>query len=601
MVGAISSLCKTLNPAQLTGPIFSKELRVSSRRRRNYALRFIYLAFLTGFVVVSWLAAMQISAQAGTALQVARMSLVGMTVITAVIWFQFIATQLIAIIMLSTSISDEIHHQTLGILMTTPINSLQIVMGKLLSKLFQLILLLTISLPLLAIVRVFGGVPWSYVISGLCITLTAAVFAGSLSLYFSTSSRRAYVVILKTAFSLAILYAFIPAILLAILQGHPLQIRFLSYLALLNPFGVMQVETMSMFSPLAAQPISFFPWHWHCLAVLVATALVLGRCVQVIRRVALRVAAGQLSWDSKRRQRRRQKNSTKADRHPDKSKGVITRVDRPPVVWKEFRGPLIEGPGSRNSIIGLIITLTALLITYAVCAHENCLDKDGTHTSYVLLFLLLALVVNLVLSAASITSEKETRSWAILLATPIDDWHILLGKVLGVFRRCLPIWLLLAGHVLFFVLAGYINPVAVFHLTLLVAWTAVFICGCGLYFSARLRRTTAAVVANIAVALVLWAVVPLLLGLVSQVSRDDDILEAYVSANPLVQAVVVTFGAAGEYNAHAPLSSLRYKWPGYTASMGRTTGVLLTSVCIYVLAGLFLAWRAKRRFRRNIF
>ena len=28
----------------LTGPIFDKELRVSSRRRRNYVLRFVYVA-----------------------------------------------------------------------------------------------------------------------------------------------------------------------------------------------------------------------------------------------------------------------------------------------------------------------------------------------------------------------------------------------------------------------------------------------------------------------------------------------------------------------------------------------------------------------------
>jgi len=33
----------------LTGPIFDKELRVSSRRRRNLALRFSYILLLTAF------------------------------------------------------------------------------------------------------------------------------------------------------------------------------------------------------------------------------------------------------------------------------------------------------------------------------------------------------------------------------------------------------------------------------------------------------------------------------------------------------------------------------------------------------------------------
>jgi ABC-2 type transport system permease protein len=103
--------------------------------------------------------------------------------------FQFLATQFLAVILMSTAISDEIYHSTLGVLMTTPINSFQIVIGKLFSNLLQIVILIGISLPLLSLVRVFGGVPWSFVWSSLCVTLTAIVFAGSLSLYCTDSCR----------------------------------------------------------------------------------------------------------------------------------------------------------------------------------------------------------------------------------------------------------------------------------------------------------------------------------------------------------------------------------------------------------------------------
>ena len=182
----ISSFLKIINPAWLTGPIFDKELRTSSRRKRNYVLRFAYLAILTVFVVLVW--SSMVKLRGGGAYRISRMSEAGLAIITTIIVFQFIATQFIAVVMLSTAISDEIYNRTLGVLMTTPINSFQIVMGKLFSKLLQLILLLSVSLPLLAIVRVFGGVPWDYVLSSLCITLTAVIFAGSLSLYFSLLS-----------------------------------------------------------------------------------------------------------------------------------------------------------------------------------------------------------------------------------------------------------------------------------------------------------------------------------------------------------------------------------------------------------------------------
>ena len=139
----IRFLPRVLNPFRLTGPLLDKELRVSSRRARNYLLRFAYVSLLTIFVVIVWLSVVKF--QGTAALQKSRMAVAGKTIITTIVTFQFIATQVVAIIMLSTSISDEIYHRTLGLLMTTPISSLQIVLGKVLSKLLQLILLLAIT------------------------------------------------------------------------------------------------------------------------------------------------------------------------------------------------------------------------------------------------------------------------------------------------------------------------------------------------------------------------------------------------------------------------------------------------------------------------
>jgi len=54
----LNSLRRLLSLSWLTGPIFEKELRVYSRRRRNYVLRFAYLAFLTTFLALVWIEAM---------------------------------------------------------------------------------------------------------------------------------------------------------------------------------------------------------------------------------------------------------------------------------------------------------------------------------------------------------------------------------------------------------------------------------------------------------------------------------------------------------------------------------------------------------------
>ena len=612
---SINSVSRFLSFSWLTGPIFDKELRVSSRRRRNYTLRLVYVILLTFFIAIVWLSV--VKSEGSSAYQKSRMALAGKTIVTTIVMFQFFATQIIAIIMLSTSISDEIYHRTLGLLMTTPINGFQIVMGKLFSKLLQLILLLAISLPLLAIVRIFGGVPWNYVLSSLCITLTAVIFAGSLSLYFSINNRRAYVVIIKTVVTLGVLFFFIPIIapvffrprwLNAPLFRNPGTV-FPLLIALLhaNPFGAMSVNTAMMISPTAAAMIpavptggSFLYWPLHCMLMLSTSALLIAMSVKVVRKVALRQAVGQIESFPNRTRAKKSKKSSRRHAKQPKLQGVIRRVTGSPVLWRELRAPMIQGAEGRNSIIGLAVAIIALLITYGTC--EDYLDESFTQIGYVMMFTVIGSIFTIVLSATSITSEKETRSWPILLATSMDDWHILLGKAIGVFRRCLPIWLLLAGHIFLFICIKYIHPIAILHIPIFTTGLVVFLTGAGLYFSARFKRTTSAVIASFALALALWVVLPSVLGLVSVFIHDYDVIGDLVSANPAAQIAILMDGAGGSFNARTDLSKLNYQWPDNSLrKIWSTTGLVIIYMLIYTAAGVLFGWRAKYRFRRNIF
>jgi ABC-type transport system involved in multi-copper enzyme maturation permease subunit len=215
------------------------------------------------------------------------------------------------------------------------------------------------------------------------------------------------------------------------------------------------------------------------------------------------------------------------------------------------------------------------------------------------------MIFNIVLSATSITSEKESRTWPILLATSMDDWQILWGKAVGVFRRCTPIWFLLTGHILLFVLRRYIHPIAIIHLFMLISGLVVFLTGIGIYFSTALRRTTSSVVVYFTLLIAIWIVIPLLLGLFVSITRgkSEDFFEAYVSANPVVQATAIMYGAAGEQNAKRKLSDLDYNWLPSIRDQGiySTTCVLLTNTLIYVSVGVLFAWRAKCRFRHSVF
>jgi ABC-type transport system involved in multi-copper enzyme maturation permease subunit len=599
----------------LTGPIFDKELRVSSRRRRNFVLRTVYILLLAVFVAVVWAAVVQL--RGAGAFQQSRMASAGKEIVVTIVIFQFVATQLLAIVMLSNAVSDEIYHRTLGLLMTTPINGLQIVMGKLLSKLLQLVLLLGISLPMLAIVRVFGGVSWDYLVSSLCITLTAVLFAGSVSLLLSVRSRKAYVVILRAASVLVCLYFVLPALVSALLAyalpklgieiaGSMPSIQTLSiFLAHYNPVFGLSITTQRMLAP---PGLPGYYWPIQCGLLLLMSVLVLARAVIVVRRAALQQALGQVPEVRKKSTKPRRTETTGSAHSASTERSGLRRVKGPPVVWKELRAPLIQGVDNKNSRIGLAAAILAMLLTYLAAAHEGNLDEDFTHTSYALLFMFIGLVMTVIFAATRITPEKESQSWTLLLTTPLSDWEILIGKAVGAVRRCTPIWGLLAGHVLFFVLIGYIHPIAIFHLAVVVAWVSCFLTGAGLYFSTRFARSTSAVVASFALAMGLWLVGPILIGLLSAVGGDRDPFEKYMWAHPAVQTELLMSGASGAQNAGRPLRALDYgservmfRVSRRSFGFGQMTTIVFAAAGVYVSAGLFFMGRAKRRLRRNVF
>lgn len=602
-----------LSPAWLTGPIFDKELRVSSRRRRSYALRMFYIVMLTVFVAVVWLGVAYMEGDA--TLQQSRMAAAGKQIVRTVVLFQFIAAQILAIIMLSSAISDEIYHRTLGLLMTTPISGLQIVMGKILSRLLQLVLLLAISLPMLAIIRLFGGVSWSYLLSSLCLTLTASVFAGSISLLLSIRNRHAYGVIVRTVFLLGFLYFMVPALAAAAWQlilprfgvnpnaTSTVVLAFATVFLHVNPFGGIAVLTQEMITP-TAMPV-VYSWPVQCGVMLALAAVVVGWTVGVVRRTALRQATGQLETERRSGRSRRRKSPAASEAEDDAAR-TIQRVHGPPVVWKELRAPFIQGNDNRNSYIGLGVAVAALLLMYLSAARNRVLDENFTHVSYVMLFLFMGVIVNIVYAATRITAERESQSWILLLTTPLSEREILLGKGVSAFRRSLPIWGLLAGHVLLFVLVGYIHPVAIVHLFMLVAWLTCFLTASGLYFSARFSRTGSAVVATFALALGLWAVGPVVTGLLGALTDNTDPFKAYMWTHPAIQAEIVTSAAAGRDNAAKSWQSLAYGTERILLHEGhrgigfvRMTTVLTLIAAGYLLAAALFFWRARRHLRRS--
>jgi ABC-type transport system involved in multi-copper enzyme maturation permease subunit len=212
---------------------------------------------------------------------------------------------------------------------------------------------------------------------------------------------------------------------------------------------------------------------------------------------------------------------------------------------------------------------------------------------YAVIFLGLGLLFSIVLPATSITSEKEARSWPLLLATTLDENDILYGKFVGTVRRCLPGWCFLLGHVALFGLTTLIHPLAIFQIGILVIWVVTFLSGTGLYFSSVYKHTTTAVIMNFALAAFIWAIMPLILEVGG---ASPDLEGANLDINPFMHALVIMDATAGERDVPD------YDWPGIgDMECAESTAWMLICGGAYGLLGLLFACRAKRRLRRDIF
>ena len=539
---------------RLAGPIFDKELRVASRQRKYYLLRFAYVCILTLVTMQSWYVLTRAGGGASAVVQVSRLGAAGKTIIATIIWFQFVTGQMLAAVLLSDAISSEIRRRTLEGLLVTPMGAVHIVLGKLLSRLLQLGLLLAISLPVLAVARVFGGVPWDYVVAGLCITLSGSVFAGSLSLLYSITNRHPYQAVLVVGLWYLVVWGILAGVLMMLTRTGVLPYLSAGYvLSLTDPFMALlaRTETMVRGSSGANASASLL---WHCLTILALAAVILALSVWKVRRAAFVGPAG-----APRAAKVRDQQWGGAPRR--QTSQAIRRVKGAPVVWKELCTPLFHA--RREAVFhGMLwLSVAAFILVMVVFFRPHVY---GSFFIPIAILQLLFVIRLGVAAASAISREREAHTWPILLTTPLSDKEIVKGKIIAAFRRSLT---LLIPLLVLYLLAALLGPTYQFGRVLLVltigaslAGSVVFLLGAGVYLSTRLKTTAGAVASTLGVFLL---------------------------------PKLFCCGVPGPLFLLSPGSS-RGPFAGMFA-------VALVPPAVQVVAGLLCLRAARRRLRRNVF
>jgi len=228
-----------------------KELRGRMRGRRAFVILTIYLVLLGGFAwMVELILERTYSSGFGTS-GLATAS-IGQGIFAALLMLETLQVAFLAPAATAGAISLEREKRTLDLLVVTPISSPAIVLGKLFSALIYVWLLIAASIPLTAVVFVYGGVAPDDVVRGYLVLVVTALGFGAFGLLASSLVKRTQAATAISVFG--VLFASIGTIFLlvfwqamastdngrgtGVIKGPPPQV-----IAYLNPF-LAQVDVL---------------------------------------------------------------------------------------------------------------------------------------------------------------------------------------------------------------------------------------------------------------------------------------------------------------------------------------------------------------------
>lgn len=167
-------------------PVVLKELRGRMRGPRAFVVLTVYLAMTSGFTILLYMLQVQTITQHATPTG----SEVGRLLFFGVVAIEMFLVTFIGPAFTANAISGERERRTYELLRTTLLPARALVVGKLMSALSYIVLLLFATIPLQAIAFLFGGVSPQELIIAMILLLASALHFGTVGLYFSTVMKK---------------------------------------------------------------------------------------------------------------------------------------------------------------------------------------------------------------------------------------------------------------------------------------------------------------------------------------------------------------------------------------------------------------------------
>jgi ABC-type transport system involved in multi-copper enzyme maturation permease subunit len=434
--------------AKLALPLFVKELTEASARRRTYVVRTLYAGAL---FLLAVLFARDVLFPTGEAFAVLGR---GGELFGTVMLIQFGGVYLFLPALTAASITAEKERNTLGLLLLTKLSPTKIVLEKFLSRVFPMLCLAALSLPLLGVAYTLGGLDFPMLFEGVARLVATILMIGAIGVACSAWCRTTAGAFLSTYAILALMtlgpVLFVESLgirrndtIITIISEALDAVRLIPssdpdavvgiFLGPLPVIEWMQAANQRM-AGFGTAFVSKSPWLslWQTMPLLLpaVVSLVAARLV-LVRRAEVKpkryLARAFAALDRKFREWN--------DRYAKGIEVIKTRGSLPdysPVAWRETTKTTL---GSFRSLVRLLLLVETpvLFIAVAGAGDYNAYSAGMLGLIAGLLWLGSGLLVA-AKGSGLFAGERAKQTLDVLLATPLPTRRILREKLAGVWR-----------------------------------------------------------------------------------------------------------------------------------------------------------------------
>ena len=477
------------------GPLFSKELIETSRRRRYYFLRCVFavLLFITLAILVSSLSDRTLLTRNYVARANLRWGQSERSILTtqdyarigsqifdiwslATLW----GVAILAPAMVCGLIAGEKDGRTFETLLTTCLTDREILLGKIASRFFILAITLFASVPIVALATLYGGFDIRRIGYAGMIHAANLVFTCVLGVYYSTVTRKPYVALIRCYFALFVLWIIVPSFGPRFFDsmGNLGLRRLLPYFSPWSAIGqeFFEDQAQGRFFPrgnplnnmpsvgVASNPLwlaGINPAPVFCAIYILLSALILIRCRKLLRVERLWADEPRLyRWFRLAYSGLVRGATTSVEARSEKAGWkFLWRLELASRRWFRLSNYLGEPSNPitlRDSTARVydpekyVSSLQILFCVGMFCwfvfsiYFTNRYSFEIVNVRWLLHMMFLALLLlAAILSSAAYARERQYSSWEMLLLTDITAKEYIRGAILGVTRCLLPMILLM--------------------------------------------------------------------------------------------------------------------------------------------------------------